>query len=132
MFHGVSFDNLDEYTRLPNSYVWKHISALPYLFCDCVLYISWRTLLPSMVQHFTPAGAAFVSTEWAITFFSTAVVWIRLYSRAFLTRSIGSDDFAILLAWVCLKARFRLDQSCFIQEPNQLTRGFRCLKLFQK
>lgn len=47
-------------------------------------------------------GIYYVAISWVTTIIAVAAVSIRLYSRAFLTRSIGSDDFAILISAVCI------------------------------
>ena len=53
-----------------------------------------------MSLHYTAKGIAYISFEWATSFVELIVVSLRLYSRGVLTRSIGSDDFAILIAFV--------------------------------
>ena len=39
--------------------------------------------------------------EWTFTLLELLTVGLRLYSRTFLTRSVGSDDFFIVVAFVC-------------------------------
>ena len=51
------------------------------------------------MQH-SARGYAYVSCEWILLVIEIFAVTIRLYTRTFLTRSIGSDDFAILIAFV--------------------------------
>ena len=45
-------------------------------------------------------GPAFLAAAWLLTVIMWIVLSIRLYSRTFLTGSVGSDDFAIGIAAV--------------------------------
>ena len=45
-------------------------------------------------------GLYFVILSWIFSVAGALTVAVRVYSRAFLTRSIGSDDFAIIFAVV--------------------------------
>ena len=45
-------------------------------------------------------GIYYTTIAWVLTVIALVVVAIRIYSRAFLTRSLGSDDFAILVSVV--------------------------------
>lgn len=53
-----------------------------------------------MPLHYTPQGIAYICWDWISIFFELVIVSLRLYSRSMLTRSIGSDDFAIVIAAV--------------------------------
>ena len=53
-------------------------------------------------MHHNAKGIAFVYYEWNLTGIAVLAVGLRLYSRAFLTRSIGSDDFVLIPGTVCL------------------------------
>lgn len=45
---------------------------------------------------------AYLVVDWLFDIVACAVVSIRLYSRGFLTRSFGSDDFIIICAAVSI------------------------------
>lgn len=45
-------------------------------------------------------GVYYATIGWILTVLALTAVAIRIYSRTFLTRSTGSDDFAILLSAV--------------------------------
>lgn len=45
-------------------------------------------------------GIAYVSCQWTLTLLALVIVPLRVYSRAFLTRSFGSDDFFIIIPLV--------------------------------
>ena len=45
-------------------------------------------------------GIAYVTLEWTFVSIQLTVITLRVYSRTFLTRSVGSDDFCIAIAFV--------------------------------
>lgn len=45
-------------------------------------------------------GIAYVSCQWTLTLLALVIVPLRVYSRSFLTRSFGSDDFFIIIPLV--------------------------------
>lgn len=51
-------------------------------------------------MHYNAKGIAYISYEWTLTLIELLVVPLRLYSRTFLTRSVGSDDLFILIGFV--------------------------------
>ena len=48
-------------------------------------------------------GIYYIILAWVLTVIMLIAVGIRLYSRGVLTRSIGSDDFFIVIATVSLE-----------------------------
>ena len=50
-------------------------------------------------------GVYYACIGWILTIIAVAAVSIRFYSRTFLTRSVGSDDFAILVSIVSISGR---------------------------
>ena len=54
-----------------------------------------------MTMHYNAKGIVYISFEWFFTFVQILIVTLRIYSRIFLTRSVGSDDFFIVIAFVC-------------------------------
>lgn len=65
-------------------------------------------------MHYNAKGIAYVSIEWVFTFIQILAVTLRLYSRTFLTRSVGSDDLFMVIGFV----RFML---CTALVNEQLT-----------
>lgn len=53
-------------------------------------------------MHHNAKGIALISCEWVATAIELLAVTLRLYSRTFLTRSVGSDDFFISIGFVRL------------------------------
>ena len=53
-------------------------------------------------MHYTAKGIVYVSLEWIFVLVQILVITLRVYSRTFLTRSVGSDDFAIVIGFVRL------------------------------
>jgi hypothetical protein len=51
------------------------------------------------MQH-NAKGIVYVSFEWGFILVQTLVVTLRVYSRTFLTRSVGSDDLFIVIGFV--------------------------------
>lgn len=51
-------------------------------------------------MRYNAIGIAYLTCQWTFTVFGLAVVALRVYSRTFLTRSVGSDDFCIVIAHV--------------------------------
>lgn len=51
-------------------------------------------------MQYNTRGIAYLSCQWTLTAVGTIVVALRLYSRTLLTRSVGSDDFFIAIAFV--------------------------------
>ena len=51
-------------------------------------------------MHYNTKGIVYVSLEWVFVLIQILVIILRLYSRTFLTRSVGSDDFSIVIAFV--------------------------------
>lgn len=51
-------------------------------------------------MHYNARGIVFISIEWTFILIQTLVVTLRVYSRTFLTRSVGSDDFFIVIGFV--------------------------------
>lgn len=51
-------------------------------------------------MHYNTRGIVYVSIDCAFALVETIAVILRVYSRTFLTRSIGSDDFLIVIAFV--------------------------------
>ena len=57
-----------------------------------------------MSLHYTSKGITYLCIEWFFNFWELTIVSLRLYSRTFLTRLVGSDDFAIIIECVrCIK-----------------------------
>ncbi|KAL8890164.1 MAG: hypothetical protein Q9215_002639 [Flavoplaca cf. flavocitrina] len=54
---------------------------------------------PATMQY-NSVGIAYVSLQWIFTAIALLAVTLRLYSRTLLTRSVGSDDFLIAIAFV--------------------------------
>ena len=54
-----------------------------------------------MSFHYNAKGIAYVSLQWTFTLIQILVISLRVYSRTLLTRSVGSDDFLIVVAFVC-------------------------------
>ena len=52
------------------------------------------------MQH-SAAGTAYVVSAWFLVLVEFIILGIRLYSRTLLTRSVGSDDFFIVIGVVC-------------------------------
>ena len=67
-------------------------------------------------MHYNTKGIVYVSLEWVFILVQILVIALRVYSRTFLTRSVGSDDFSIVIAFV----RFMLVTSL---SDEQLTRA---------
>lgn len=53
-------------------------------------------------MQYNSVGIAYVSLQWIFTAIALIAVTLRLYSRTLLTRSVGSDDFLITIAFVRL------------------------------
>lgn len=53
-------------------------------------------------MHYNAKGTVYISLEWVFTLVQILAVTLRLYSRTFLTRSVGSDDLFIAIAFVRL------------------------------
>ena len=51
-------------------------------------------------MHYNVKGIAYISLEWVLVLVQILAVTLRVYSRTFLTRSVGSDDFSIVIALV--------------------------------
>lgn len=51
-------------------------------------------------MHYTTKGIVYVSLEWVFVLVQFLVITLRIYSRTFLTRSVGSDDFSIVIGFV--------------------------------
>ena len=51
-------------------------------------------------MHYNAKGIAYISFEWVFVLIQIVVITLRLYSRTFLTRSVGSDDFFIVIGFV--------------------------------
>ena len=51
-------------------------------------------------MNFNAKGIVYVALEWIFILVQITVITLRLYSRSILTRSIGSDDFFIVIAFV--------------------------------
>ena len=47
-------------------------------------------------------GIPYLVIGWVLTFLVLMAVVVRIYSRSLLTRSLGSDDFTIVIATVSL------------------------------
>lgn len=45
-------------------------------------------------------GVYYLAIGWVLTSIAIIVVCTRLYSRAYITRSIGSDDYAVVISMV--------------------------------
>ena len=45
-------------------------------------------------------GIAFVSFKWVFVLIQLLTVTLRVYSRTFLTRSVGSDDLFLVMGFV--------------------------------
>lgn len=51
-------------------------------------------------MHYNAKGIVYISIEWLFTLVQILVVTLRVYSRTFLTRSVGSDDLFIVIGFV--------------------------------
>ena len=77
-----------------------------------------------MIDPTNHRGIAYLVLTWGLTFIATIVCTIRLYSRTILTRSVGSDDFTILVALVCTKSTLpRYDQQLAENDAGITHRG---------
>ena len=47
-------------------------------------------------------GIVFISFKWVFILIQLLTITLRVYSRTFLTRSVGSDDFFLVMGFVCL------------------------------
>ena len=83
-----------------------------------------KLLLQEDIMHYNGKGIGLIACEWFLTLFQVLAVTIRIYSRTFLTRSVGSDDFLIVLGFV----RFMFIMAL---ETFQLTETFRGSKLLR-
>ena len=54
-----------------------------------------------MIMNFNAKGIVYVALEWIFILVQITVITLRLYSRSILTRSMGSDDLFIVIAFVC-------------------------------
>lgn len=61
-----------------------------------------------MIDPTNHRGIAYLVLGWSLTFIAMLLCTIRMYSRTILTRSVGSDDFAILVALVRANPTFLL------------------------
>ena len=52
-------------------------------------------------MQYSAAGTAYVVSAWFLVLVEFIILGIRLYSRTLLTRSVGSDDFFIVIGVVC-------------------------------
>lgn len=64
-----------------------------------------------MIDPTNHRGIAYLALAWSLTFIATTLCAIRLYSRTILTRSVGSDDFAIVFALVGTRFNLRLQHT---------------------
>ena len=53
-----------------------------------------------MTMHHDTKGIVYISLEWIFILVQILIITLRVYSRTFLTRSVGSDDFSIVIAFV--------------------------------
>lgn len=53
-----------------------------------------------MTMHHNTKGTVYISLEWIFILVQRLVITLRVYSRTFLTRSVGSDDFSTMIAFV--------------------------------
>jgi len=51
-------------------------------------------------MQYNAKGIIYVSFEWGFVLVQTLVVTLRVYSRTFLTTSVGSDDLFIVIGFV--------------------------------
>ncbi len=51
-------------------------------------------------MQYNAKGIVYVSFEWGFILVQSLVVTLRVYSRTFLTRSVGSDDLFIVIGFV--------------------------------
>ncbi|KAL9003048.1 MAG: hypothetical protein Q9188_004060 [Gyalolechia gomerana] len=76
-------------------------------------------------MQYNARGLAFISCEWILTATELIAITLRLYSRTFLTRSVGSDDFFITIGFLLNVAGEVSDLKCFLngwsQHENNLT-----------
>ncbi|CAO1601331.1 hypothetical protein XANCAGTX0491_004999 [Xanthoria calcicola] len=70
-------------------------------------------------MQYNTRGIAYVSCQWTLTAVGTIVVALRLYSRTLLTRSVGSDDFFIAIAFILNVAATISDLKAFLHGWSQ-------------
>ena len=73
-------------------------------------------------------GIAYIAVGWALTGIAITAICIRLYSRIFVTRSVGLDDYTIIPPIVRLYEPLHggscsLDRSCYHLLARYLTRS---------
>ena len=59
-------------------------------------------------MHYNATGIVYITFQAFFTLLEFLVVSLRIYSRIFLTRSVGSDDFSIVIAFVSLMSAIAL------------------------
>lgn len=69
-----------------------------------IVFLLDKLLDINQIMPYNARGIAFISCEWILTATELIAVTLRLYSRTFLTRSVGSDDFFITIGFVCLSS----------------------------
>lgn len=65
-------------------------------------------------MHYNAKGIVYISFEWVFILVQILAVTLRVYSRAFLTRSVGSDDLFIVIGFV----RFMVVAALRIEQPT--------------
>ena len=58
-------------------------------------------------MSYNSKGIAYVTCQWTLTLLALVIVPLRVYSRAFLTRSFGSDDLFIIIPLVGVTSMIR-------------------------
>ena len=51
-------------------------------------------------MHYNAKGIVYIALQWVFVVVMMLVITLRVYSRTFLTRSVGSDDFFIVIGYV--------------------------------
>lgn len=74
----------------------------------CLLSESANRIENDLRMHYAAIGIAYIACEWTLFLVEFLAVVLRLHSRTFLTRSVESDDFFILIALVRTRWSFHL------------------------
>ena len=51
-------------------------------------------------MHYNAKGIVYIALQWVLVVVQMLVITLRVYSRTFLTRSVGSDDLFIVIGYV--------------------------------
>lgn len=77
-----------------------------------VKHQSLHAYTPAIMVWHNNRGVIYLPVGWILTIFAIMAYFLRMYTRAWLTRSLGSDDFAITLGFVSNTNRAFLQRAC--------------------